>query len=128
MRGDWVNIDYHSLIVLIFLEPLRDLYDLETLWIEAKRHKIEKENRTGRCKMDKESDFFFTKNLLKMIEDILNKAKKIEGRFIFIRSRRFRTWRTLRGNSYNVDINLDNSDNDLKILRISIPPSIKLTL
>lgn len=46
-EGRWVIIDYQSLIVHIFLEPLRDLYDLETLWIEAKRHNIEKENRTG---------------------------------------------------------------------------------
>jgi ribosome-associated protein len=39
-EGRWVIIDYRDMIVHIFIEPLRDLYDLEGLWMEAKRHKI----------------------------------------------------------------------------------------
>jgi ribosome-associated protein len=36
-EGRWVIIDYGDVIVHVFLEPLRELYDLESLWIEAKR-------------------------------------------------------------------------------------------
>lgn len=43
--GRWVIIDYHDTIVHVFVEPLRDLYDLESLWIEAKRLRIEAENK-----------------------------------------------------------------------------------
>ncbi len=44
-EGRWVILDYQSVIVHIFLEPLRELYDLESLWIEAKRHRVKKENK-----------------------------------------------------------------------------------
>jgi ribosome-associated protein len=43
-QGRWVIIDYRNVIVHIFMEQLRELYDLESLWIEAKRHRIEGEN------------------------------------------------------------------------------------
>jgi ribosome-associated protein len=43
--GRWVIIDYQNVIVHIFLETLRELYDLESLWIEAKRYRINKENK-----------------------------------------------------------------------------------
>lgn len=45
-EGRWVIMDYQSIIVHVFLEPLRELYDLESLWIEAKRYKINRENKT----------------------------------------------------------------------------------
>ncbi len=41
--GRWVIIDYRDVIVHVFLEQLRELYDLESLWIEAKRYRVEKE-------------------------------------------------------------------------------------
>jgi len=40
-EGRWVIIDYNDFVVHIFLEELRELYDLESLWIEAKQIKIE---------------------------------------------------------------------------------------
>jgi len=43
-QGRWIIIDYRNVIVHIFLEQLRELYDLESLWIEAKRYRIEREN------------------------------------------------------------------------------------
>ena len=46
-EGRWVIIDYQDMIVHIFIEPLRDLYDLESLWIESKRHRMEKEKTTN---------------------------------------------------------------------------------
>ena len=39
--GRWVIMDYGDVIVHVFLEGLRDLYDLEDLWIEAKRQRME---------------------------------------------------------------------------------------
>jgi ribosome-associated protein len=43
-QGRWIILDYRNVIVHVFLEPLRELYDLESLWIEAKRFRIEREN------------------------------------------------------------------------------------
>jgi len=40
-QGRWVIMDYGDMIVHVFLEELRELYDLEGLWIEAKRQKME---------------------------------------------------------------------------------------
>ena len=36
-EGRWIIMDYGDVIVHVFLEELRELYDLESLWIEAKR-------------------------------------------------------------------------------------------
>ncbi len=40
-QGRWIIMDYGDLIVHVFLEDLRALYDLEGLWIEAKRQRME---------------------------------------------------------------------------------------
>lgn len=39
----WVVMDYHNVVIHIFIEPLRELYDIENLWVEAKRHRMERE-------------------------------------------------------------------------------------
>ncbi len=44
-EGRWVILDFQSVIVHIFLGSLRELYDLESLWIEAKKYRIKKENK-----------------------------------------------------------------------------------
>ncbi len=36
-EGRWAIMDYGDVIVHVFLGELRELYDLESLWIEAKR-------------------------------------------------------------------------------------------
>ena len=46
-EGRWVIIDYRNIIVHVFLEHLRELYDLESLWIEAKRYRTTKEKTTN---------------------------------------------------------------------------------
>ncbi len=46
-EGRWVIIDYQDVVVHIFIEPLRELYDLESLWIEAKRRRVERENKSN---------------------------------------------------------------------------------
>lgn len=43
-EGRWVIIDYQNVIIHIFIESLRELYDLESLWIEAKRYLFRKGN------------------------------------------------------------------------------------
>jgi len=35
--GHWILMDYGDVIIHIFYEPLRHFYDLEGLWIDAKR-------------------------------------------------------------------------------------------
>jgi ribosome-associated protein len=38
-EGHWVLMDYGNIIIHIFYEPVRSFYDLESLWIDAKRIK-----------------------------------------------------------------------------------------
>jgi ribosome-associated protein len=40
-EGHWVLLDYGHVIIHVFYEPVRAFYDLEGLWIDAKRIKIE---------------------------------------------------------------------------------------
>jgi ribosome-associated protein len=44
-EGRWVILDYGDVIFHMFLEPLRELYDLESLWIEAARYRTDEENK-----------------------------------------------------------------------------------
>jgi ribosome-associated protein len=41
--GHWVLLDYADVVIHIFLEPARELYDLEKLWLEAPRMEIGEE-------------------------------------------------------------------------------------
>lgn len=41
--GRWVLMDFGDIIVHVFLDALREYYDLETLWAEAPRLKIPSE-------------------------------------------------------------------------------------
>lgn len=46
-EGHWVLMDYGDVIVHIFYEPFREYYDLEGLWIEAPRIRLEDDNPGG---------------------------------------------------------------------------------
>lgn len=55
-EGHWVLLDYGHVVIHIFYEPLRQLYDLEGLWVDAQRIKtpgmISEENRHGQTAND----------------------------------------------------------------------------
>jgi len=36
-EGKWVLLDYGEIVVHVFLEPVREYYDIERLWIDAPR-------------------------------------------------------------------------------------------
>ena len=41
-QGQWILMDYDDVVVHIFIEPIRKLYDLEGLWIDAPRVDVKK--------------------------------------------------------------------------------------
>ena len=41
-EGHWVLLDYGHVIIHVFYEPVRAFYDLEGLWIDAKRINAER--------------------------------------------------------------------------------------
>jgi ribosome-associated protein len=45
--GRWILIDYEDVVVHIFLEPVRQFYDLEGLWIDAPRIDLQKGGGIG---------------------------------------------------------------------------------
>ena len=44
-EGQWVLMDYNTLVVHIFMQPLREFYNLEDLWSEAPKTLIDTESR-----------------------------------------------------------------------------------
>jgi len=44
-QGRWVIIDYGNVVAHVFLDPLRELYDLESLWVEAKQYRVQNERK-----------------------------------------------------------------------------------
>jgi ribosome-associated protein len=39
-QGNWVLIDYGDVVAHVFYQPYREMYDLESLWIEAARIRL----------------------------------------------------------------------------------------
>ena len=40
-EGHWVLLDYGHVVIHVFYEPIRNFYDLEGLWVDAKRIKTD---------------------------------------------------------------------------------------
>ena len=40
-EGQWVLLDYNTMVIHIFMQPLREFYNLEDLWSEAPKTPID---------------------------------------------------------------------------------------
>ncbi|OPX98184.1 MAG: General stress protein 16O [Syntrophorhabdus sp. PtaB.Bin006] len=67
--------------------------------------------------MDKEKSAFFKKRLLTMRGEILNKAKKLKEDSYTLGTDGIQDMADAASNSYNVDILMSISDNDLSLLK-----------
>ena len=44
-EGKWALLDFNDVVVHVFLEPVRDFYDLEGLWAEAPKTEVKEKVR-----------------------------------------------------------------------------------
>jgi ribosome-associated protein len=44
-QGQWVLLDYNTMVIHIFVQPLREFYNLEDLWSEAPKTQIDTNSR-----------------------------------------------------------------------------------
>jgi ribosome-associated protein len=54
LEGKWILMDYEDVVVHIFLEPVRQFYDLEGLWVDAPRINLQKEVNIGEGRIESE--------------------------------------------------------------------------
>jgi ribosome-associated protein len=50
--GQWVLLDYNIMVIHIFLEPMRDFYNLEDLWSDAPKIQIDQDNESAFSSQD----------------------------------------------------------------------------
>ncbi len=53
-EGHWVLLDYGHVVIHVFYEPIRTFYDLEGLWIDAKR--IQTDTLIKRTRADRDTE------------------------------------------------------------------------
>ena len=54
-EGHWVLLDYGHVVIHVFYEPVRQIYDLEGLWVDAKRIRTRSMEKIMRKAMNVES-------------------------------------------------------------------------
>jgi ribosome-associated protein len=54
-EGHWVLIDYGHIVIHVFYEPVRQFYDLEGLWVDAKRIQTRSMDDISRKELNVES-------------------------------------------------------------------------
>ena len=54
-EGHWVLIDYGHIVIHVFYEPVRQFYDLEGLWVDAKRIQTRSMDEISRKELNVES-------------------------------------------------------------------------
>ena len=53
-EGKWILMDYEDVVAHIFLEPVRQFYDVEGLWVDAPRINLQKEVNIGEGRIESE--------------------------------------------------------------------------
>ena len=53
-EGHWVLLDYGHIIIHVFYDPVRQFYDLESLWIDARKINVNHYTKTGNGINDEE--------------------------------------------------------------------------
>jgi len=54
--GHWILLDYGHIVIHVFYEPLRTLYDLEGLWIDAERTALAVEQTSQKDQSTEKAD------------------------------------------------------------------------
>ena len=55
-EGHWILLDYGHVVIHVFYEPVRRFYDLEGLWMDAKRIQTESMEKLMKQDLNPESD------------------------------------------------------------------------